>query len=222
MGVWGGCVVDTEPTRAFVYDEVAGSNESWTVEVKLASSFEGRLNFLVGGQYAEGERAGIYAVGNNLIDGFTVFRAPGFFPFPSLYSGMDFFPTRGEGESYSLFGEVYWKPTERVKVTVGLRYTEDKNRFNAVPGLGQSFRPPGDDSDPPGWIRLAFAPWVFSGQPDETGLALADFYGVTDEALAATGPGLIAVLQTVPPIPTFGELTPAGIMADFEAARRPE
>ena len=166
--------------------------------MKLASSFEGPVNFLLGGQYIDAKPRGSYTAANNEIDA-ILFQV-------GLYTGMDYFATKGESESYSLFGEIYWEPTERTKITGGLRYAHDKLRSDAVSTLGQSFRLPDDLGNPPGWIRQAFQGWLFSGNPDPTAIALTDFYGVTERALSAADTAeLIGILQTVPPVPTFGE-----------------
>ena len=201
-GIWGGCVVETDQTRFFSYDQVANNKEAWTAEAKLASDLQGSINFILGGQYIKNKNvSGSYVVGNNEIDALL--------SSVRLYSSMDFFATQGDLESYSFFGEIYWKPTDYVKVTAGLRYSNDTSRSDGVSGLGQSFGLPTDTSNPPGWIRQPLGSWLSPSGPDETARALTDYYGATARAEAAvdTGnfPELLATLQSVPPIPTFGE-----------------
>jgi outer membrane receptor protein involved in Fe transport len=202
-GIWGGCILDADPTRAFFYDQVGRKTESWTGELKLSSRFDGPLNFLIGGQYLGNDADFSYAVGSNLYDALSVYGVPGL---SSLYASMDFFAGDGALESYSAFAEVYFRPVETVKITAGLRYTHDVIEGRASAALGQSFRAPGDTGDPSAWLRFALGSWLSPTGPDATALALTDYYGITDQARAATSfPELIALLQQVPPVPTLGE-----------------
>jgi iron complex outermembrane recepter protein len=105
--------------------------EQWSTELRIASNFEGPLNFLAAVYYMEYENEADYFVQAGGLDypalvlanaanagnpDAFVSLAPGFF--------------RSETQSYELdslgiFGELYWDVAPTVKVTLGLRYTED-------------------------------------------------------------------------------------------------
>ncbi|MEQ8486106.1 MAG: TonB-dependent receptor [Pseudomonadales bacterium] len=111
--------------------------EQWSTELRLASSFDGPLNFLLAGYYMEYESENDYFVQAAGLDYPTVALAeltvagganignpnaflalaPGYFN-----SETDKF----ELESLGVFGEVYYELSPTVKLTVGLRYTEDE------------------------------------------------------------------------------------------------
>ncbi|MDQ9783501.1 TonB-dependent receptor domain-containing protein, partial [Serratia marcescens] len=49
--------------------------------------------------------------------------------------GHNYFRSRNlaKTESYAIFGEIYWKATDNLKFTAGLRFTDDKKTATPVP-----------------------------------------------------------------------------------------
>ena len=118
--------------------------KTFTQELRLASDFDGPLNFLVGGYYFKedletndqilfGDDFRPYA--NGLIQGASggalnvntlealLGAAPGTF----FASGQGFFNSfQQDNEAYSIFGQVDFDVTDRLTVTVGANYTKDK------------------------------------------------------------------------------------------------
>ncbi len=118
--------------------------KTFTQELRLASDFDGPLNFLVGGYYFKedletndqilfGDDFRPYA--NGLIQGASggalnvntlealLGAAPGTF----FASGQGFFNSfQQDNEAYSVFGQVDFDVTDRLTVTVGANYTKDK------------------------------------------------------------------------------------------------
>ena len=197
-GVVGGCILDVNQTRAFSYDQAGRDTEAWTAEIKIASRFEGPVNFLLGGQYVSRNAGDSYSQTNNWDDGLG--EAVGLYPTFQVTQRDD------DLTVYAAFGELYLTPTERIKVTAGLRYTDDKRQTDFVAAFLNSSTVPGSSGTPPELIRSTLLGWLFTGVPDETALVLTDYYRTTDSVLAAsTFADRAEALQAVPSIPTFGE-----------------
>ena len=122
---------------------------AFTQEIRLASDFDGPLNFLVGGFYFKedldvadqivfGRDFRNYA--NGLIVGGTggalnvnavealLGQAPG-----TLFAeGQGFFNNfTQDNEAYSLFGQLDFKPTDRLTLTAGVNYTNDRKNVRS-------------------------------------------------------------------------------------------
>ncbi len=208
-GIFGGCTLDVDQTRVFAYDQSSSESEYWTVEAKVQSVFDGPFNFIVGANYIESESFGDYYVVANTLDLVGVYGVPrlGFPPlYPTLYNSTSDPDGGNEFEGYSVFGEVYFEPTDTVKLTAGLRYNHDEKRvadsgvlYNAV-NLGTF--------DNPLFVRST-ATGLLSNPADPAGMALAEYYGVYDDFLAALGggdiPGALGALAGIPAAPGFGE-----------------
>jgi outer membrane receptor protein involved in Fe transport len=115
-------------------EELSGSrSEQWSAEVRLASSFDGPVNFLLAGYYLEFENEADYDIKAPTLNYPAVALANAAPPlignpavFGSFAPGKLYSSTRPyELESLGIFGELYWEASETVKVTVGLRYTKD-------------------------------------------------------------------------------------------------
>ncbi|CAN7371424.1 TonB-dependent receptor [Phenylobacterium sp. LjRoot164] len=134
--------------RMSTYDDITVATRQWTQELRLQSDFDGPVNFNVGGIYLD------YANNNRqyiIANGFTGFRyaTQGTGDCPPASATCIYVdpnnPPSGDGHNYFLsqqpyrlkasaaFGELYWKPVEGVKVTGGLRYTEDEKVAQNIP-----------------------------------------------------------------------------------------
>lgn len=85
-------------------------------------------------------------------------------------AGHNFFVSRNPYKlaSHSAFGELYWKPTENLGLTVGLRYTDDKKTFRVIPS--QTALTPRD------FIGLQNLP-PFLPEPTRNALGASNFIG---------------------------------------------
>lgn len=121
-------------------DYSGGHNEQWSVEARIASDFDGPFNFLLGGLYLKATGRDVdyvvMASGFDYMSAFlgtvTAFGAGS----PSLNFGMGppFFHSdtdRSELKTYGLFGEAYFKFSDNLKLTGGLRYSNDKKYIRA-------------------------------------------------------------------------------------------
>lgn len=213
FGVEGGCIAPVDQTRVFAYDQASSQSEYWTLEAKIASSFEGPFNFVLGVNTYDSESQGDYYVLANTLDLVTSYGNPALAA-PPLYPGA--FNNTGDpgGENFSdgvaVFGELYYDITPSLKFTVGLRYNEDNREirdtsvlFNAV-DVGTLIGSPDRL-----WSRLTGFVLGAPISPDES--ALAQYYGVSQadlDAAAATGPvspERLAINGAVPIVPGFGE-----------------
>ena len=143
FGVFGGCVTEylSYPTG---YDRTLQSVEDEVVEMRLSSSFDGRLNFILGAIWSEMEGDYIYDIPATGLDALSL--APpavltGGAPvqlYPGLYRNASLAATQSE----AVFGELYFDATEKLRLTAGLRHTRDeKSQYNKlaflnVVGLG--------------------------------------------------------------------------------------
>ena len=123
----------------FVLDSRGASNDlssieadQWSAETRFTTSFDGPVNFLLAGYYMEHELKADYFVQAPALDYAALVLANGAFAgnpdaFVSLAPG--FFRSETdpyELESLGIFGEMYWDLNDSLKLTIGLRYTEDE------------------------------------------------------------------------------------------------
>ena len=111
----------------------AGHNEQWTQELRLQSNFDGPINFNVGGIYLDYQTSSITYSASNVTTLATSVLAPSAFidPLnPPDFTGHNYFISLTEYglKSKALFGELYWRATDSLRVTAGLRYTDDKKQ----------------------------------------------------------------------------------------------
>ncbi len=110
------------------YDNSYTSNEQWSIEVHMASDYDGRFNWLAGAFYMDVDNDGGYYVFSNGFD-YLASVAGGLqggdgngWVAPQFLSDTNEYTI----ESTALFGEVYYNLTDDLKLTLGLRYTEDE------------------------------------------------------------------------------------------------
>jgi iron complex outermembrane recepter protein len=121
------------------YDESGVSNKQWTIEGRIASDFDGPFNFLLGGIYLENKVTDSdYFVGATGLDYgallLGVGTALGAGLAPTFALAPPFFNSEtqlGKLKTYGIFGEVYFDISDNLKVTGGLRYSNDKKFIRA-------------------------------------------------------------------------------------------
>ncbi|MFN3523755.1 MAG: TonB-dependent receptor [Phenylobacterium sp.] len=106
-------------------------NTQWTQELRLQSAFDGPINFNVGGIYLNYESSSITYVATNAATAAVRVVNPLAYVDPLRepdFTGHNYFVSLTEYEltSRAAFGEVYWKATDTLRVTLGLRYTDDE------------------------------------------------------------------------------------------------
>lgn len=110
--------LDQDGTPVPIVDVIVNSTvKTFTQEFQLASNNDGPLTWLLGFYYLDSSGAFDPLV----IGGFAA--AP--LPFQNIFTTQD-------TESYAGFGQATYDITERTSVTAGLRYTSDKQSFEAV------------------------------------------------------------------------------------------
>ncbi len=101
-------------------------------EIRLASSFSGPINFLVGGQYqtTKADTASIAAFG--AVAGAPSILGP---TRPSPFLASDYFLDQ-KGKAYSVFGQIQLKPIEQIEISAGGRYSHEEKRLKSVINRG--------------------------------------------------------------------------------------
>jgi len=137
------CTSDTDPTGLGSYggnricadtpislDRSNANGNSWSVEGIVSSDFDGPFNFLVGGIYAETD----LAEGSYYVNAFAIDYIAGILGGGAGYLGTPFFRNNTRDfrlKSYGIFGEAYLDISDRLKITAGLRYNNDKKSVEA-------------------------------------------------------------------------------------------
>ncbi|NIJ39474.1 outer membrane receptor protein involved in Fe transport [Sphingopyxis panaciterrae] len=145
------CTSDTDPTglgafggnsicsaQSLQYDRSNQINDAWSAELIFNSDFDGMFNFLVGGIYARSNTTEnsyyVNAFGldyaSGILGSFSTFAAG----LPPSSLGQPFFRNNTSDfslKSYGLFGETYFEFNDRLKLTLGLRYNNDKKYVQA-------------------------------------------------------------------------------------------
>ncbi|WP_374147034.1 TonB-dependent receptor [Sphingomonas sp. 28-63-12] len=101
------------------------SNEySFTQEVRLASSGDGPIGWIIGGFYNKGKISALQLLGAPNIAQYLGPLAPA----DNLFSYDAF----NKQEEYSFFGELSWKVTDRLQLTGGLRRYDIRREFGSL------------------------------------------------------------------------------------------
>ena len=139
-GIYGGFVNRCAPGSTD-YDRSQSHSRQYSIEAHLDSDFDGPFNFLVGAAYLDNRFTdsnyyvasfGLdYATG--ILGAATALgqRAAGNVTFPNVHLAPPFFNSevaRFSLKSYGIFGEVYFDVSDKLRVTGGLRYSNDKKR----------------------------------------------------------------------------------------------
>ncbi|WOF42322.1 TonB-dependent receptor [Sphingopyxis indica] len=147
-GSFGGNSICSDQSLQF--DRSNQYNSSWSTEAILTSDLDGPFNFLLGGIYADYHLTeNSYYVNAFPIDYLTgvlgAFTAAGN-GLPPSFLGTPFFRNNTDDlkiKSYGIFGEAYYEFDDRVKLTLGLRYNNDKKSVVARSTLASFLVPIG-------------------------------------------------------------------------------
>jgi iron complex outermembrane recepter protein len=207
-GVPGGCIYQADLTRTFTFDQSDAEGDFWTVEAKLRTKLDGRVNFLVGASAFDSEANGDYYVFGNMGDA-RPDSYPGFFNNTGDPSGDRF------GEGWAVFGEAYFDVTDDIKLTAGLRYNNDKKKVRDTSLLWNA-----TDANFPGSTALGgfaaeplfsrVAGFLNGGAPSAAQIGLIEYYGQGDALAAALltparSPERMAIHDAIPIVPGFNE-----------------
>ena len=139
-GVFGG-FVNRCSAGSTDYDRSQSHSRQYSVEAHLDSDFDGPLNFLVGASWLDNKfydsnyyvasfgldyAAGILGAATALGQ-----RAAGNVAFPNVFLAPPTYNSevnRFTLRSYGIFGEVYFDVSDRLRLTGGIRYSNDKKR----------------------------------------------------------------------------------------------
>lgn len=146
------------------FDRSNSENEAWSVEAILSSDLDGPFNFLLGGIYADSHLTEasyfVNAFGIDYIAGALGTLTAAFnedpttgdpAPLPPSYLATSFFRNNVRDfqlESFGIFGEVYFDVSDRLQITAGLRYNDDKKSVQARSTLASFLNPFSNDGDP--------------------------------------------------------------------------
>ncbi|WP_444932328.1 TonB-dependent receptor [Microbulbifer sp. SSSA002] len=205
-------------------DVSRSDNKQWSQEFRLQTSFDGPWNFAFGTNYLDFKTQDDYFVFNNMFSMVAQYFYGGEYEGGMLYTeecidgptgpgdciyvdpnslenideeGHNYFLSRNlvEVRSWALFGEAYWQINDDVKLTTGLRYTDDRKRSTPVSSqllLGTQLDPvtgeviPGEYSG--GYVHQGYPedPQVTQSWKEYTGRAVLDWRSetpFTDESM---------------------------------------
>jgi len=162
-GVIGGSI-NRYTSNPFAYDQSNGGTKQWSGDLRFNTNFEGSLNFMLGFYYLSSLGSGDYFVGANTLDyGQTLIGAllGPFVGVPHCGGAVDIvngFDTTGciFGTTYydnrtdrtyvqskAVYGEGYWQIDPQLKLTIGLRGTEDNKELRGRIAIFNGFIPVG-------------------------------------------------------------------------------
>jgi iron complex outermembrane recepter protein len=109
--------------RLYNVDRSVTQPEQWSEELRLASSYEGDWNFLLGAFYLTYESNDDYYIYSSAVE--LTGEVLGIDPSQRLYHN-ETHPY--ELDTYAGFGELYWQARQDIRVTLGLRYTREEKK----------------------------------------------------------------------------------------------
>ncbi len=144
-GIYGGNAVCSTVPLAF--DRSREPDNSWTAEAVLTSKLDGKFNFLLGAIYGKNKLSyNNYFVDSFGLDYFSgvagslkalgqtaagLATPPSYLATPMYDNNQNTYNLK----TFGLFGEAYYAPSDKTKLTLGLRYNDDKKFFGAHTSL---------------------------------------------------------------------------------------
>ncbi len=135
-------------TTPLQFDKSSNSTKDYSLEGIVSSDFDGKFNFLLGGIYVDGKvKDTEYYVNAFAIDYITGLLgtfgalgrglAPGYLATPYFRNSTPSFSLK----SYGIFGEAYVDFNDKLKLTAGIRYNNDKKVISARSTLASYYVP---------------------------------------------------------------------------------
>ena len=137
-------VDDSEFTQANIIEQTGNTAiNTFTQELRVASDFEGPLNFLLGGYYFNEtiDFSNVLVNGRDTRPYLNILSRGGLTTVEGLLgrpAGSFFAPGSGISDrfafkdtSYSVFGTIDFKPVDRLTLTAGFNYTNDRKRVTS-------------------------------------------------------------------------------------------
>jgi iron complex outermembrane receptor protein len=149
-GVFGGFNIGC-PAQSVDFDRSTGNVRQYSVEAHLDSAFDGMFNFLLGGIYFNSKAKNVdYYVSSAGLDYATALigSAQSAAQGGNSYSGSPFFRSNSPEfrlKSWGIFGETYFQFSEKLKLTLGLRYNHDDKYVRARTTLANVLVPFGTE-----------------------------------------------------------------------------
>ena len=97
-------------------------------ELRLASTFDGPLNFLAGGQYQDNKTNTASLAAFGALAGQPSLFGPAR---PGPFYVQNYFLDQN-GSAYSMFGQLQFKPVEQIEIAAGGRYSHERKKLNSV------------------------------------------------------------------------------------------
>ena len=124
VGIIGGQIRDCTTNRQKQYDISSDYNHQWSGEAHFESDFDGKFNFLLGGNYLNYVSQNDYYLVASGLDYASLILTGG----ANAGAASPFFDNRVESytlNAWALFGELYYQFNPEWKLTIGGRYTSD-------------------------------------------------------------------------------------------------
>ena len=136
LGVYGGYSLCSATPQDF--DRSDQKSSAWSGELIVSSDFDGAFNFLLGGIYGKSHLTEnsyyVNAFGLDYVTGILGAATALGAGAPPSFLGTPFYRNNTDDlriKSYGLFGEAYYEFNDAIKLTVGLRYNNDKKAVRA-------------------------------------------------------------------------------------------
>jgi iron complex outermembrane receptor protein len=142
--------IERYSNNPFAYDQSNGGSKQWSGDLRFNTNLDGPVNFMLGFYYLDALASGDYFVGANTLDygqsligaiGGPAIALNGPTADLGLYStciskgcvfGTPYYDNRTDRssiESKAIYGEAYWDIDPELKLTIGLRGTEDQKQY---------------------------------------------------------------------------------------------
>lgn len=107
--------------RLLTTDSFTTKNQTWSQELRLASSFDGPFNFTLGAFLLDAKGAAAFEIWHPAIERFQIANGR-----PQETWRVSNTTPRSTTESKAVFGEGYLRLSDATRVTIGARYTEEE------------------------------------------------------------------------------------------------
>jgi outer membrane receptor protein involved in Fe transport len=156
-GIIGGAI-ERYSNNPFAFDQSNGTTKQISADLRFNTDFEGPLNFMIAAYYLRSQGAGDYYVDANTLDyGQTLLGGllgpivgPSECNVKGCIYGTPYYDNNTENtgvESKAIYGEAYWTAIpDTLKVTLGLRGTEDIKSYTGHIAIFNGFMPVGTNN----------------------------------------------------------------------------